>query len=64
MRVYDKENEDELLEKVTQESCKRAFKLMSELYPDNIDNIIEEDYDANDADIFFQLATMGKIVFG
>ena len=64
MSVYDKENQDELLGKVTHESCKKAFKLMNEMYPDNIDNIIEENYDANDADIFFQLATMGKLVFG
>jgi len=62
--VYDVEEPDELLGKVTQESMYRAFELAKIDYPDAYENIMEEQYDASDADILFQLATMGELVFG
>lgn len=62
--VYDVEEPDELLGKVTQESMYRAFELAKSDYPDAYENIMEEQYDASDADILFQLATMGELVFG
>jgi hypothetical protein len=62
--VYDVEEPDELLGKVTQESMYRAFEIAKREYPDAYENIMEEEYDAGDADILFQLATMGEIVFG
>jgi hypothetical protein len=62
--VYDVEEPDELLGKVTQQSIYRAFEIAKKDYPDAYENIMEEQYDATDADILFQLATMGELVFG
>ena len=62
--VYDVEEPDELLGKVTQYSMYRAFEIAKSDYPDAYENIMEEKYDATDADILFQLATMGELVFG
>jgi len=41
-----------------------AIQKLKEDYPNAYENIIDEEYDAEDADIFFQLATMGDVVFG
>lgn len=62
--VYDVENPDDLLGTVTQESMYRAFEKAEKEYLNAYIHIIEEQYDATDADILFQLATMGKLVFG
>ena len=40
-----------------------AINIIKNKYPDNYSNIINENDDADDADIFLQIATMGKIVF-
>jgi hypothetical protein len=68
LNVYDLESEDEdnpeLLGTVTQASCVKAFQLMAEKHSDAFGNLMSENYDANDADIFFQLATMGEVTFG
>jgi hypothetical protein len=63
--VYDVENTDNLLGTVTQASMFKAFQLAEKDYFfawQHLEN--EEDFDATDADIIFQLATMGKVVFG
>ena len=67
--VYDKEEwtyEDsgEALGILSYESCQKGFDLMSVDYPEELNRIITEQYDALDADIFFQLAVMGEIVYG
>ena len=64
MKVYDKEIPDEVLGTVTQESIMKAFELANLHYSVCLDNIISDDYDAEDADVMFQLATMGEVVFG
>ena len=63
MNVYDQET-DELLGTVTQESMIKAFKIASDKYSHNFNNILSDDYDADDADVLFQLAVMGEVVFG
>lgn len=62
--VFDIENTKDLLGTVTQQSMFKAFIIAEEEYSDVYDAIMSEEYDANDADIMFQLATMGEVVFG
>lgn len=65
--VYDvesDEDEPELLGTMTYASIEKAFNIMANEYTDAYSNIIKEEYDADDSDIFFQLAVMGEIVFG
>ena len=66
--VYDVELEEggdgELLGNVTQESMYRAFELAEKDYSEIYERVISGQEDASDADVIFQLATMGEIVFG
>lgn len=62
--IYDIENPDDLLGTVTQESLKKAFEKAAEEYPTSFNAIMNDTYDAIDADIVFQLATMNDVVFG
>jgi hypothetical protein len=62
--VYDIENPKDFLGTVTQGSMYRAFELVEKNYLNVYIHIMEEQYDVTDADIIFQLATMGKLVFG
>jgi len=67
LNVYDiesDEDEPDLLGKVTYKSIGNAFTLMGAHYPKQLANIISGDYDADDADVWFQLATMGEVVYG
>ena len=68
LEVYDLESEDEdnpeLLGKVTYESMQKAFGIMSKDYPVTLGRILSGDYDADDSDIWFQIATMGEVVYG
>ncbi|MFP8488801.1 hypothetical protein ACKGJO_06835 [Gracilimonas sp. Q87] len=45
-------------------SAKNAFKKLHNNYPERSARVITGGYDANDADVWFQLAVMNKIVFG
>lgn len=62
--VYDLENDEELLGHITRQSCENAFELLGKTYYASAMNILTEDDDAGDADIFFQLAVMGEVVYG
>ncbi len=67
LNVYDiesDEDEPELLGKVTYTSIGNAFTTMGWHYPKQLANIISGDYDADDSDVWFQLATMGEVVYG
>jgi hypothetical protein len=67
LNVYDiesGEDEPDLLGKVTYKSIGNAFTLMGTHYPKQLANILSGDYDADDSDVWFQLATMGEVVFG
>ena len=64
LRVLDKENEDVLLGEVNLVTIKTAFEKVCSQYPETYLNLIKENYDADDADVFFQIATMGEITFG
>ena len=62
--IYDIEDEDELLGYINMDKLLDAINVMKEKYPSNYENIITESDDADDADIFLQIATMGEVVFG
>jgi hypothetical protein len=64
LNVYDDESQEDLLGAITQASCIKAFEILKEKYSWVIENIVLENWDANDADCFFQVAVMGEIVFG
>ena len=63
LRVMDAEEEDVLLGEVNLTTIKTAFEIICAQYPEIYMNLIQENYDANDADVFFQIATMGDITF-
>jgi hypothetical protein len=60
--VEDKEEPGAILGYATQESCKKAFEKLNIDNPLRLISIIEGQYDAADADHFFQLAVMGKLL--
>lgn len=64
IQFNDIENEDEVLGYVDMDKLLDAINLLKKDYPDVYDNIVMEYDDANDADIFLQLAVMGEVQFG
>jgi hypothetical protein len=64
LRVMDAEEEGALLGEVNLTTIKTAFEIICSQYPATYLNLIKEEYDADDADVFFQIATMGEITFG
>jgi hypothetical protein len=59
--VYDLENEDDVLGTLTQASLLQAM----EAHPEEALLFIREDgFDADTADVLFQTAVMGEVVFG
>jgi hypothetical protein len=64
MNVYDLENTDERLGTLTKESFVKGCEICCSTYPQVWANIVTGNYDADDADVLFQLAVMGDVVFG
>jgi len=64
LRVMDAEEEGVLLGEVNLATIKTAFERICSQYPETYLNLIQSNYDADDADVFFQIATMGEITFG
>lgn len=67
--IYDIESaedpeEMDFLGDVTNASVVKAFELMADKYPEFLERILDESGDADDDDVFFQLATMGEVVYG
>jgi hypothetical protein len=65
--VYDiesDEDEPDLLGSVTYLKMGIALSIMSKDYPKTLGNIMSGNMDGDDADVWFQLATMGEVVFG
>ena len=64
IEVFDSEN-DESHGFISRESCLKAIdSMLNNDYRDTVLNIVREQYDAEDADVFFQFSVMGEIVFG
>ena len=64
IQINDIENPDEVLGWLSKENIKKGEKIMYEQYPKHFANILSENDDAETADIWFQLCTMGELVFG
>jgi signal-transduction protein with cAMP-binding, CBS, and nucleotidyltransferase domain len=62
--VYDLEDEDELLGIVTKESIIEGLQKALEDKRDEVSKVLNEDYDAGDADVLFQYMVLGEIVYG
>lgn len=46
------------------QSIEKGLELLAEKYPKRFVAICDEDYDAEDADVFLQLAILNEVVFG
>jgi hypothetical protein len=64
LEILDAENEEEVLGYLTLESFKEGVSIVAKQYPWHFANLISGNDDAETADVFFQCATMGGIVFG
>lgn len=61
--IYDIETL-ELLGNLSLQSIEEGEKLMSEEQPQHFANILNENNDAETADVWFQYCVMGQVVFG
>lgn len=50
--------------KLTIEVLHETMKTLKELRPKNYENIVEDNYDAEDADVFLQYAVLGCLIYG
>lgn len=64
LNVYDCQEQEHVLGVITHKSCVDSFEILKDKDPDVFENIVLDNWDANDADCFFQVAVMGEIVFG
>lgn len=63
--ISDNEGDPEYASKrLDLQSIDRGLGLLAAKYPQRMDNIVRENYDAEDADVFLQLALFGEVVFG
>jgi hypothetical protein len=60
----EKHSDKDLLGNVDMDSILDAIAIIKRDYPEVWESILDEQYDANDADIFLQLCVMGEVVFG
>lgn len=64
MPVYDVEDEEDVLGYLSQKNLRRGMELCAKDYPEVFKRLTDDEIDANDADIIFQLTVMGEITFG
>jgi co-chaperonin GroES (HSP10) len=62
--IRDTEDEEEILGYINTASIKKGTKLFQQEYPQNYVNVKKEEYDVEDADIWFQLVVLGELTFG
>ena len=62
--VLDAEDFEETLGTLTHESIRKALGNFPSDHQWALDNVLNGDYDANDADIVFQVLVMGDVVYG
>lgn len=64
LQIFDAENTNEKLGELSVESIQKGLNLLADKSTKVLYNIVDECYDAGDADVFFQLAVLGEITFG
>jgi hypothetical protein len=62
--VLDTEDEEEVLGILTYDSVRKALGNFPSDHQWALDNVLNGDYDANDADVVFQVLVMDDVVFG
>lgn len=62
--VEDVENDGEVLGTISMESIEKGERLMYGDMPNDFHDIADENDDASTADIWFQYATLGEVVYG
>jgi hypothetical protein len=62
--VYDLEDEEEHLGDITLENIKRGTQLLAVKDPKAYANMMEDNADAGDGDVWLQYVVMGKIIYG
>jgi hypothetical protein len=62
--VIDEDDEDALLGVLSLANYERGTQLLINDYPERWARVVEEAYDAEDADVWLQLVVMGELVFG
>jgi hypothetical protein len=63
-KELDKDYEEALLGYVDMDSILEGINIIKKDYPEVWENILLEQEDASDADVFLQLCVMGEVVFG
>jgi hypothetical protein len=64
IEVHDQEDDSELLGVIDMKSVKKGLESCCEHHVSVFTKLMEEQYDANDADVFFQYIVMNEITFG
>lgn len=64
IQILDAEDENSVLGTLNLEAIQRGLEIMADRYPRYFREFVEEDYDANTADVFVQLCVLGDIVYG
>jgi hypothetical protein len=64
MPVYDVEDEDDVLGYLSQKNLRRGLELCAKDYPEVFQLFTQNEIDAGDADVIFQLTVMGEVTFG
>ena len=62
--ILDAEDEEETLGTLTYQSVRKSLERFPKGYQWALDNVLNGDYDANDADVVFQVLVMGDVVYG
>jgi hypothetical protein len=64
VNIHDAEEPSDVLGMLTSESIAKGLDVAIANYPEEIQDVITEEYDAGTADTLFQLFVMGEVVFG
>jgi len=64
IEVYDEEEHSELLGVIDMKSVKKGLESVCDHHEDVFDNLMKENYDSCDADVFFQYIVMNELTFG
>ena len=62
--ILDAEDGEETLGILTYQSIRKSLESFPKDHQWALDNVLNGDYDANDADVVFQVLVMGDVVYG
>ena len=62
--ILDTEDVEETLGVLTHQSVRKSIEGFPKDHQWALDNVLNGDYDANDADVVFQVLVMGDVVYG